>query len=282
MKLRLLALAAALSIGAVAQAWNATGHMVIAAIAQANLKPTAKAEADRLLKIGADLSSGNDDFVTVGPWADEYRNSHRETGPWHYKDIYFRADGKPATHQPDEVNAVSKIREFTAILSDKSRTDADRAFALRFLIHLAGDIHQPLHASSEESDARPTGDRGGNSFVILPPDGGERGPKNLHSLWDGGAGLFPGHPREEMKSSALAQAKELMTSIPRSALPTVTEADPDKWTLESFEVAKTLVYSTTEGQAPNAEYIKKAKDAAAHRAALAGYRLADLINKALG
>ncbi len=280
MKLRLLALAAALSIGTVAQAWNATGHMVIAAIAQSGLTPKAKAEADRLLKIGADLP-GSDDFVTVGPWADEYRSQHRETGPWHYKDLYFRADGKPAANKPDEINAVSKIREFTAILGDKSKPDADRAFALRILIHLVGDIHQPLHASSEESDARPMGDRGGNSFVILPPDGSERGPKNLHALWDGGAGLFPSHPREEAKADAEAQAKELIASIPRSSLPKVGETDSDKWTEEGLELAKSTVYSTAEGQTPSADYIKKAKDVAAHRAALAGYRLADLLNKTL-
>jgi len=280
MKLRLLALAAALSIGAAAQAWNATGHMVIAAIARTNLTPTAKTEADRLLKIGADLS-GNDDFITVGPWADDYRSNHRETGPWHYKDLFFRADGKPATNKPDDINAVSKIREFTAILSDKSRTDADRAFALRFLIHLVGDIHQPLHATAQESDARPSGDRGGNSFLILPPDGAERGPRNLHSLWDSGAGLFLNKPIGEMKPSAEAQAKELMTSIPRTALPKVDETDPDKWTEEGLEAAKSVVYTTTEGEAPKPDYIKKAKDLAAHRAALAGYRLADLLNKAL-
>jgi len=280
MKLRLLALAAALSIGTVAQAWNATGHMVIAAIAQSGLTPAAKAETDRLLKIGAD-TPGMDDFVTVGPWADQYRNENRESGPWHYKDLYFRADGKPAANKPDEINAVSKIKEFTAVLGDKTKPDADRAFALRILIHLVGDIHQPLHASSEESDARPKGDRGGNSFLILTPDGSDRGPKNLHALWDGGAGLFPNRPREEAKAAAEAQAKALIASIPRTSLPKVGESDPDKWTEEGLGLAKSVVYTAVEGKAPDSGYIEKAQKASAQRAVLAGYRLADLLNKTL-
>lgn len=281
MKLRFLALAAALSIGTAAQAWNATGHMVIAAIARANLDPAVRFEAERLLKVGADRP-GSDDLIVVGAWADDVRNDRRETGPWHYKDLFFRDDNKPPANHAEEPNSVTKIREFAAVLGDKSKPDTQRAEALRFLIHFVGDIHQPLHATARETDAHPRGDRGGNDFVILPPaDSGERGPRNLHSLWDGGAGLFPYVPREQNRDLADAQARILMAALPRSAFRKVGVSDPDKWTVESFNDARSTVYSMSEGTEPSAEYLRKARTLAAHRATLAGYRLADLLNKAL-
>ena len=281
MKLRSVAMLAVLAATALAHAWNATGHMVVAAIAQANLSPTAKAEAERLLKIDA-TRPGYDDFVTVGSWADEVRNDRKETGPWHYKDLYFRTDGKPVANRPEEPNAVSKIIEFTAVLKDRSKPDAQRAEALRFLIHFVADIHQPLHATARESDAHPKGDRGGNDFAISPPDGSERGPKNLHSLWDGGAGLLQSYPREEGRAVALAEARVLMATVPRSALSRIGERNPERWAEEGFDLAKRKVYAMTEGTAPSAEYLEASRVVAARQLSLAGYRLADLLNRTLG
>lgn len=280
MRLRSLALFAAVFAATAAHAWNATGHMVVAAIAQANLSPEAAAECKRLLAVGADLP-GSDDFVSVGPWADDIRNQRRETGPWHYKDIYFRPDGKPATNQPDEVNAVTKIREFTAIVGDHSKSDAERADALRFLIHLVGDIHQPLHATSRETDDKPRGDKGGNDYQIRPPDGSDVGPKNLHSLWDSGVGLIPNHPRDEARAAALDEAQKLMKDLPKSSLNNEDDGNPDDWAEESFEIAKKDVYSTPVGKSPSADYVAKSQVIVANRLALAGYRLADLLNKTL-
>lgn len=282
MNFRALALASVLSIGAAAHAWNATGHMVIAAIARANLNPIALAEAERLLKIGVDRP-GSGDFVTVGAWADDIRNERRETGSWHYKDLFFRDDGKRPVNHAEEPNAVSKIREFVAILKDRSKPDADRAEALRFVIHLVGDIHQPLHATARETDAYPKGDRGGNDFAILPPaDSGERGPRNLHSLWDGGAGLFPYVPRDQARAVADAEGRALMATLPLSSFSGAAESDPDKWTIESFEFAKKMVYDTKEGQTPSAKYLSEARALSARRATLAGYRLANLLNQTIG
>ncbi len=281
MKLRSLALFAALVAAAAAHAWNATGHMVIAAIAEANLSSAARTEAKRLLAVDA-TRTGSDDFVAVGPWADDVRNDRKETGPWHYKDFYFRADGKPAKNKPDDINVVSKIIGLTKILADRSRPDGERAEALRFVIHFVGDVHQPLHATSRESDSRPAGDRGGNDFPVLQPDGSERGAKNLHSLWDGGAGLLQNYPREESRAVAVAEARALMATLPRTSLKNAGDSNPDDWAKESFEAAKRNVYGTPEGAVPSPQYIEASRALAARRLALAGYRLADLVNKALG
>ena len=240
----------------------------------------ALAEAQRLLLIDATLP-GSDDFVGVGPWADDVRNDRRETGPWHYKDLFFREDGKPPKNKPDAVNAASKIVEFAAVLKDRTKSDAQRAEALRFLIHLVADIHQPLHAVARETDALPGGDRGGNLFAILPPDGGDRGPKNLHALWDDGAGLLQSYPRDQARIVALAEARSLMATLPRSSFRKASESNPDKWVEESAGLARKQVYRLPPNTVPSKDYIERSRSLAAQRLSLAGYRLADLLNKAL-
>lgn len=277
MRLRLLALATAVVTASAAHAWNATGHMVIAAIAQANLTPAARAEADRLLQNTAMGSST--DFVAVATWPDDIRNQRRETGPWHYRDTYFRQDGKPVVNKPDEDNAVTEIARFEGILKDKTKPDADRAEALRFLIHIVGDLHQPLHASSLESDAYPKGDKGGNSYQIQSSD--ERGPKNLHSLWDGGAGLFA-NAGDATEAAAQAEARALMATLPASNLRGADDLNVEHWSDESVKASKDFVYSTPVGKIPTDDYLTKGRALAAQRATLAGYRLAKLLNTLLG
>jgi hypothetical protein len=280
---RAAAVGALMAAFGAAHAWLDTGHMVIAALAQSGLSPTARAEADRLLKIGA---TGNaTDFVTVASWADETKT--KETGPWHYKDHHFRADGKRVTAKDEPENAVWAIERFSKVLTDRSQPDERRAEALRYLIHFVGDIHQPLHATARDSEAEPEGDKGGNTFHIGTPaelSSMERPPRNLHFLWDMGAGLFSPDPQlrtpEGLKRVRI-QAATLAASLPRSGFRNVGEQNPERWALESFDDAKKYVYALKPDMTPDAAYMAKAREVSARRAALAGYRLADLINRAL-
>ena len=271
-----LALAAIGALVGNASAWNSVGHRVIATIAVENLLPSVSAEASRLL--AAAPNGASTDFVTVSTWADETRT--RENGPWHYIDYYFRSDGQPATHKPDEENVVWAIAKFSQVLADKTKPDAERAEALRFLIHFVGDVHQPLHATSRESADRPDGDRGGNSFQILAPAGltdMPRPPRNLHSFWDLGGGLF----QNENPAAIHDQAEALMRKYPRRSLKTVGDPKPNDWALESFAIDKQFVYTTPEHQAPDSVYVMKTQQISGERATLAGYRLADLLNRLL-
>jgi hypothetical protein len=283
---RTILVLATASLAATTLAWNATGHMVIAAIADRFLTPDVRTEVARLAQIGA--TEQNSDPFGAAVWADDVRSGRPESAPWHYINLPFRKDGKPTTGKPAEENVVVAIRRFTAILADKTKPDAERAEALRFLMHFVGDIHQPLHAVSFESDQHPTGDRGGNSYPILPPkgfDGTGRAPSQLHSLWDGGAGLFPQVRRPltpETSTLIRRQADTLIATIPLDGLAERSETDPMKWAQESLEAAKTIAYSVEEGTAPSEAYIRKGQFLAARRAVLAGYRLADLLNKTLG
>jgi hypothetical protein len=267
--------------------WDDSGHMTIAAIAYQHLTPKAKAEAEELLKIGA--TDRNNDFLTSACWADDIRRDRHETSTWHYIDIHFRADGKPSTNKPDAENVVWAIDKFEHVLADPSQPEANRAEALRFILHFVGDIHQPLHATSRDTDQLPEGDAGGNKFPIAPPaiviD--DRPPRNLHSLWDLGCGIFPYVPRNFRpldpagRQQIEAIADKVEQADPEKSLPQRKDLNPQDWANESFTVAKDFVYSLQEGSSPSREYLLKGQVICEKRAALAGYRLAEVLNKLL-
>jgi hypothetical protein len=273
------------ALGANALAWSGGAHMVIAAIAEQDLRAETRLEADRLLKIGATERAY--DFITAGPWADDIRSEREESGPWHYTNIFFRQDGRRTNLKPLDENIVVAIERFTRVLQDKSRPDSERADALRYLIHFVGDAHQPLHTTARVTARSPEGDRGGNDFAILPPlsmAAEARPPRNLHALWDSGAGLFSNVDRpltRDGRRLVWTQARTLVAALPRSEFRNVGEGRPAKWAEEGHQIARTVAYQTEEGAAPNAQYMRRAQDASARQVTLAGYRLADLLNRVL-
>jgi hypothetical protein len=137
-------------------AWGREGHRLTALVAEHYLTPQAKAQAAELLK--------GESLADVAPWADEYRSDHPETGAWHYVDIpasaaeYDRNRDCPVStsdpKSPWRDCVTDRILYFEGRLGDTSLPPAERAVALKFLVHLIGDIHQPFHAMGD--------DRGGN------------------------------------------------------------------------------------------------------------------------
>jgi hypothetical protein len=161
-------------------AWGPEGHAIVADIAQAHLSRAASAEITRLLK--TERHARLDD---ISSWADDYRSTHPDTGPFHFVDIPLketRYDESRDCHYDKNNNRVTeltcivdKLPEYVAILSDTTKTDAERVEALKFVVHFVGDIHQPLHAEDNS-------DRGGNN-VLLTYYGNDT---KLHAIWDGG------------------------------------------------------------------------------------------------
>jgi hypothetical protein len=163
-----------------ARAWGPHGHALIAAIAEINLDDKAKAEALRLLKL-----EKHSHLDQVSSWPDSIRMARPETGPAHYVDIplksaaysekrdcHYDQDNKPVQGL---TCVVAMLPHYVKILSDKKQPDQERLEALKWVVHLVGDIHQPLHAEDN-------GDRGGNG-VHLTYYGHTT---KLHAVWDGG------------------------------------------------------------------------------------------------
>jgi hypothetical protein len=154
-----------------AEAWGPEGHAIVAEIAEARLSGPARTQIVQLLS-----QEGHQHLDEVASWADDYRESHRETAPWHFVDIPLSASGYDASRDCAGGNCVvAQIQHFAAVLADKTAAASDRLMALKFVVHFVGDIHQPLHCEDN-------GDKGGNDVSLTYFDRAT----NLHAVWDGG------------------------------------------------------------------------------------------------
>jgi hypothetical protein len=180
-----------------ARAWGCEGHQIVAYLAEAHLNPRSRAAALKILAaspIDPSLSRycqprSIDPFADASTWADDFRTQHPETGAWHFIDIPRGAHkGSLAPYCPPATGCVvSALEAQRQILKNPQSSVTARADALRFIIHFVGDIHQPLHDTTNN-------DEGGN---CVPAEFfGER-PKetdaaresfepNLHWVWDVG------------------------------------------------------------------------------------------------
>jgi hypothetical protein len=240
-----IATSCALAVPLQARAWGNEGHTIIGHLAYALLTPVARKEVDALLKTDTDTLTAAD-FPSRTTWADKWRDSDRPDGPrytgtrqWHFVDIEIpsgRIDaacfnhpplpkGKPATEGVAEQCIVDKIKQFRAELSDPSTSHKEKILALKFLMHLIGDIHQPLHSAEKDND------RGGNAVPVIYGDT----TSNVHSYWDTKLVTRFGY-------DAHAVADILRTGITKAKIATWSKGEPESWALESFEQAKTVAY----------------------------------------
>ncbi|KTC90223.1 S1/P1 nuclease [Fluoribacter dumoffii] len=250
-------------------AWNAAGHKVVAQIAYDNLTPKAREMCYKYLRSRAHPTP-NSSFVSASTWMDDIR--WREVywyDVMHYIDIPFSSDG---THifPVESTNAVNTIKKAAAVLYSKKTTPADKKLALRMLIHITGDIHQPLHAITRVSAQHPKGDLGGNLFYLGPNPVGT----NLHQYWDNGAGFFLGHYDEERVKNT---ARQLEHKLPCSLINKQTRAA--KWAKMSYKLAIKNVYQLNPNETPGAKYQENAQLLVQKQVTYAGCRLAALINK---
>lgn len=278
---RFLAFVPALGLAAGAFGWNDFGHMVVASIAERSLTYNAKMRLLQLVKIGG--TPKTNEILTSACWADDTKN--RENGPWHYINHHFRTDGKPTNLGPAEQNVVWAIQKFSAELKSAASSDAQKADALRYLMHFVGDIHQPLHCVARDTDFLPEGDRGGNEFKIVPPKGFNPAPQNLHFLWDMGGGQFTQieRPLNARSRDEVAEMAELAMKLnPDSMmLKQVRNLDPNAWSKEGLDLAKKSVYRLTENAELPKAYLDECRRISLRQVALAGYRLGALLNSLL-
>jgi nuclease S1 len=213
-------------VPAAALAWSEDGHRLVAAVADERMSPAAR----RLVRdiAGGPLAAGD-----VATWADAQKDER--TRPWHYVNIPPGSTYDPARDCPRGACVVAAIARAEAALRDGG-SDLARADALRWLVHLVADVHQPLHAGD-------AADRGGNKLE-LRLHAGRGQPWNLHRVWDDlvvrpvAHGRSPaGHDSERVVNAAHA----LLAAAPATAVDAwAADASPASWANASSRTALAL------------------------------------------
>ncbi len=264
-----LALAAALTpalltLSTPAHAWGAQGHRLVARVASERLTPTASAEVTRLLAAEPDPT-----LAGVAAWADQLRGSDpglgKRSARWHYVNIAEDdCQYQARKHCPDGNCVVEALQVQARILADRSQPDAERAQALKFVVHFVGDIHQPMHAGYGH-------DKGGNDFQL---QFGNRGT-NLHSLWD--SGLLNTRKLDDDAYLKVLDAlpKPVLTRHVRLA------KDVPAWAEASCRIAvEQGVYPPSRKLGD--DYTRRYRAVAEAELRIAGERLAQVLNEAIG
>jgi hypothetical protein len=301
-----------------AHAWSGPGHATVAAMAYRQLPAETQRHLAAILMrhpkfatwkkefnakkstFPAKLDLGTFLFVRASTWPDEIRRSGNpfDHPDWHFVDYPvqqsdFSTGPTPASPAPEN-DILFGIEESLRTIRDPHASPEARAAHLSWVIHLVGDLHQPLHCASLVNSTTypaPEGDRGGNKFFVSVP--GKKLAEKLHSFWDGQLGTStPPNPR-----TAFNAAVQLESEKPRGELPQLgTAADVKAWSLESLDVAVNHAYryekkvsgttkitplpgSADDRRAPPipAGYSQQVEQIARERVALAGYRLADTL-----
>lgn len=253
-----------------ALAWNALGHKLIAEIAYQHLTPHAR-QAFNHYNHALDKIYPSRTFVNAATWLDELR--FRDVG-WftsiHYSDLPFSLDHSSLPPVP-AINAVWGIEEATRVILSAKACNFDKGISLRVLIHVIGDIHQPMHAVTRVSKKYPEGDRAGNLVKL----GKNPVAGNLHAYWDKGGGVLSAKATySQAEISAMASGIEKHWPCRLSRI----KPEPGNWAKESHDLAVEKAYQLHNGEIPDEAYQRAVQKITEKRLALAGCRLSALLN----
>jgi hypothetical protein len=301
-------------------AWGPIGHMAVGYVAYQRLTPPTKARIRTLLKLNPDYAKWEKQippdtptadhdlmvFMIAATWADDIKgdpqysddgteNGNRPDGAsssqnigyrdilrhryWHFIDTPFSSEPSPLPDIPAP-NAQTQIAAFRAVLAS-SQPDDLKSYDLVWLLHLIGDVHQPLHATTRITDRETQSDNGGNKVVLLGD-----AASNLHAYWDD----LPGFDCKfcSDKIHCLRRAIVFGKGLKPAASSAGRNTDTATWVRESYDVARTQVYREPIGSGdgpytvmPWSKYDRRAYELAQKRVALAGARLAQVLNSEL-
>lgn len=299
-----LGLVAALIWPSTAAAWSRDGHMVIGAMVYRMLEEqdpealeatlellAAHPHYSALIEPPGDWGLDAEDrriatLMRASRWADDTRSEPWDAlsrSNWHYVNYHYDPPRLAPPGSPDRDGYLLVAAEENLAVLQGDGTDEERAIALAWLLHLVGDMHQPLHNIALFGSDHPEGDRGGNRFFVRVGSEGET--IRLHALWDD---LLVGSD-DFRDTRNRATALRLDPGI-QAALPYRDDAgDFAVWSEEGAELAVRYVYlegrlrsgSPDAGTMVPDDYLSEARPVAERQAVLAARRLAQLLADAL-
>ncbi len=257
-----LVLAAGLFAPGMALAWDRLGHALVASLAERQLSPQARAQIAMLLPDQPAQPDQTQRLAAIASWADEIRTEgqYRDTSSLHYVNFAGVCRSDPPRDCPDGQCVIAAIDRYANVLGDTGRPLAERAEALKFLVHFVGDMHQPLHAGRRN-------DRGGNRFQVNFLGEGT----NLHRVWD-----------HDVLASAGLEFSQYHEQLAQTPLPPPGILDPVQWAEGSCR------WTDTQGFYPNRpgrlakNYLETQRPLAEAQVRLAASRLAALLERELG
>jgi hypothetical protein len=228
-------------------------------------------------------------FIRAAGWPDDVRSEEFKddyhNGTWHYVNFPVTPPNAPNTEEPigtglllDQIDACRKsVKNHTS----KSKRE-HRAIMLSWLLHLVGDLHQPLHTVALVNATYPDGDHGGNFFFVRRSSTA-KGEK-LHGFWDN----IVGSSMEIGDAAKLAD--ELVGMFAKTNQ--MVQGDFNDWANESAQLGLRSGYQFKGVSIPGGKsikfaktlpfgYVSAAREIAREQVALAGYRLAKMIKDIL-
>ena len=237
--------------------WGQKGHDTVAFIAENHLTPAAKAAVDSIFN--------GRSIVYYANWLDNASHTpdYAYTKTWHYKNIDADVTFRSAPLHPDG-DVVRGIYSQAEVLANPDATPEQRDLALRIIVHLVGDIHQPMHLGHAS-------DLGGNRWNVKHFSNNS----NLHREWDSSI-LEAGH-----KWSYSEWQQQLDRATPEQYAAIMLKANPENWAEQSYEIAKRIYNETPVNTQVSYDYIAKWTPVIEDQLLAGGLRLADLLNTLL-
>jgi hypothetical protein len=273
-------------------AWDEEGHKIVALIADHYLDPAVKKKIDAMLTADKDTLTPHD-IASEAVWADSYRDLDRTkaqirfavTDSWHslpieldHPDIDAACNGHPAlpagvaASKGPAACSLDKVDQFIAELSNKATSDSEKLLALKYLLNLIGDLHQPLYVSDDHN-------QGGDALRV---SGGGAEPSTLRHYWDADFIDFLGDDPK-------AVADDLADGVRQSkTFDTMSGGSPKAWAQEAFALARDHAYGKLPAKKPDGsyelppDYVTDAIETIRLQLARAGVRLAGVLNHSLG
>ncbi|MBC7901076.1 MAG: S1/P1 nuclease [Saprospiraceae bacterium] len=295
-----------------AMAWDDVGHKITAYVAWQRMSPSARENVIKILRAAPEDSQlaafyksygaepeetrKREYFMLVATWADIVRDREFKTrfakyhkGNWHYSDTFWKqVNGKveELSGFPEGGLGVEKLVELDKVIRDPSASNGDKAIAIAWIMHIGGDLHQPLHTSARVTDTEPKGDQGGNLF-LLSPQGVKRADQvNLHWFWDSITGRNIPLKGEQCERDYIEPiAQHIMKKFPFAKMQSQLHLGQyDAWQKEGFALNPTAVFSADliRNELPSEKYRKNAFEVAERQFAMAGYRLGETLNGIFG
>ena len=233
--------------------WGQKGHDVTAYIAECHLTPAARTAVEKVLD--------GKSIVYYANWLDDASNTpdYAYSKTWHYKNVDAGVDYDSMSAEP-KGDIVKALNEQISALRSHRLKPAEEALAVKMVVHLMGDIHQPMHMGH-------LSDRGGNQWKVVY-FGRE---KNLHGIWDSD---LP----ESVHKWSYTEWQQQIDRLSQDQLQALKGKTPDDWARETLKICTEVYNQTPQGARLSYDYLRLARPIIEQQLVTGGVRLADVLN----